>query len=304
MATHLKTFDLVGKKEDVSDYISMISPSDTPFQSSIKTEKVDQTLYQWLEDQLRSVAKNTKLEGADAVDTDRDQPVMRQNGTQILGETFKVSGTADAVKLYGRDKASAREMMKTGKLLKMDLEHSLVGTGQTYVAAAGATPGEFAGVQAQIDASVIVTTDSNAGSAGNQAGPLTEENIVAAHEKLYNAGSDGSILMIKPSDSKLIAAFAQASGRSRDVGSDDKKLTNVVNVYEGPFGTVRVVKNRWLRTTDALLYDPSNWKLAVLRNWFTEKLAKVGDADRWMMIGEFGLKHANRKATAMITNLT
>jgi hypothetical protein len=294
MATHLKSFDLVGKKEDVADYISMISPSDTPFLSSIKTEKVENTLYQWQEDQLRAVQKNTKLEGADAADSDRDQPTMRQNGTQILEETFKVSGTADAVKTYGRDKITARETMKTGKLLKMDLEHSLVGTGQTYVAAAGTTAGEFAGVQAQIDAAVTTAAAAAA---------LTEDMIVDTHEKLYNEGSDATILMVKPSDTKVIAGFSQASGRTQEVKNGDVKITNVINIYEGPFGTVRVVKNRRLRPTDALLVDSKNWKLAVLRDWFREKLAKTGDAERWMMLGEFGLKHTNRKATGLISGL-
>lgn len=297
MTTHLKTFDLVGKKEDIADYISLITPSDTPFLSSVKTESVSNTLYQWQEDQLRAVAKNAKIEGADAVDSTRDQPAMRQNGTQILEETFKVSGTADAVKLYGRDKVTARETMKTGKLLKMDLEHSLVGTGQTYVAAAGATAGEFAGVQAQIHAN---TTLAN----GNVNRALSETLIVSAHEKLYNEGSDATVLMVKPSDTKIIAGFAQASGRTVQVDNGESKITNVINIYESPFGTVRVVKNRRLRAEDALMYDPKHWKLAVLRNWFREKLAKTGDADRWMMVGEFGLKHANQKATALITDLT
>lgn len=295
MPAHLKTFDLVGKKEEVSDYISLISPSDTPFLSSVKTESVSNTLYQWMEDQLRAVALNAKLEGADPTDSNRDQPLMRQNGTQILEETFKVSGTADAVKLYGRDKVTARETMKTGKLLKMDLEHSLVGSGQTYVAAAAAVAGKFAGVQAQIDAAV--TTDA-ASATG-----ITEDMVVNTHEKLYNAGSDATTLMIKPSDSKVISGFAQLSSRTRELGSDEKKITNVINVYESPFGTVRVVKNRRLRSTDALMYSPENWKLAVLRNWFREKLAKTGDSERWMMVGEFGLKHANQQASALIKNL-
>lgn len=297
MPTHLKSFDLVGKKEDVADYISMITPSDTPFLSSIKTDSVHNTLYQWQEDQLRAVAKNAKLEGADAVDTNRDQPVMRSNGTQILEETFKVSGTSDAVKTYGRDKITARETMKTGKLLKMDLEHSLVGTGQTYVAGAAATAGEFAGVQAQIAAGVTLAN-------GGTGRALSESLIVNAHETLYNEGSDATVLMVKPSDTKIISGFSEASGRTMNVENGQKKITKVVNIYESPFGTVRVVKNRRIRSTDALMYDPKNWKLAVLRNWFREKLAKTGDADRYMMVGEFGLKHTNQLATGLITDLS
>lgn len=304
MPTHLKSFDLVGKKEDISDYISLLTPSDVPFQSSIKTESINNTLFQWMEDQLRAVVKNTRLEGADPTDSNRDQPSMRTNGTQILEETFRVSGTAEAVKTYGRDKIAARETMKTGKLLKMDLEHSLVGTAQTYVVAAAATPGEFAGVQAQIHANVTETIDGNGVTAGTPAGPLTEASVISVHEKLYNEGSDATTLMIKPSDSKIIAGWLQASPRTFNTENGEKKITNVVNIYESPFGTVRVVKNRRIKATDALVYDPSNWALCVLRNWFRELLAKTGDSDRYMMLGEFSLKHKNQKASGLITNLT
>jgi hypothetical protein len=294
--SHLKSFDLVGKKEEVSDIISMISPTDTPFLSSIGTEKIQNDLYQWQEDQLRAVAVNAKLQGADGVDTTRDQPTMRTNGTQILSETFRIAGTTDAIKTYGRDKTSLRELMKTGKLLKMDLEHALVGTAQTYTVAAEATAGQFAGVQAQIGAGTTTTLGT--------AGPLTETLIVDLHQKLYNEGSDGTILMVKPSDSRIIAGFSQQSNRQMYVSNGETKVTNVVNIYESPFGTVRVVKNRRIRSQNALIYDPKNWKLAVLRNWFTEKLAKTGDSERWMVVGEVGLKHSNRLASAQLANLT
>jgi hypothetical protein len=295
MTTHLKTFDIVGKKESVADYISMLDPTDVPFTSSIKSEKITNTLHQWQEDQLRAVTKNTALEGADATDTNRDQPSMRQNGTQILTETFRVSGSADAAKMYGRASIVARETMKTGKLLKMDLEHSNVGTGQTYVVAAGATEGEFAGVQAQIAAGV--TTDL-AGAA------LTEASVVDTHEKLYNEGADAGTLMIKPSDSKIVASWLGAGDRTIQAKNGDTKITNVVNVYQSPFGVVRVKMNRRIRATDALLYDPKNWKQLTYRNWNRTKLAKNGDSDRWQVVGEFSLKHTNQLATGLITGLT
>ncbi len=300
MATHVKSFDLIGKKENVADYIEILTPSDTPFLTSIKTESIEpkNTYFQWLEDTLRAPAKNTALEGADAVDTDRTQPSIRFNGTQILTETFKVSGTAQVVKTYGREGAVAYETMKVGKAMKMDLEHSLVGTGQTYVAAAGATAGEFAGVQAQIHAAV--TTDAGAGATD----PLTETVIVNTQEKVENEGSEVSILMVKPSDTKIIAGFAQLSSRTRELGASDKKITNVINIYESPFGTLKVVKNKRLRETEALLYSPEHWKLMVLRDWFREKLARTGDADRWQVLGEFSLKHTHQKADGLINGLS
>ena len=38
-------YDVVGKKEDISDIITNISPTDTPFISSIGSEKVHNTLF-------------------------------------------------------------------------------------------------------------------------------------------------------------------------------------------------------------------------------------------------------------------
>lgn len=294
MTTHLQTFSLVGRKESIADYITLIAPSDTPFQTAVKSEAVHNTLYQWMEDQLRAVALNARIEGADPVNSLRDQPQMRSNGTQILEETFRVSGTAEAVKTYGRDKIAAREMMKTGKLLKMDLEFSMVGNAQAYIAATGVVAGTFASYQAQIAPATTITVT----------GPLTEVALVNLHENLYNAGSDATTLMVKPSDTRIIASWGVASGRTVQMDNGDKSITNVINIYESPFGTVRVVKNRRQRASDALLFDPKNWKICTLRNWFRENLAKTGDSDRYMMVGEFGLKHAHRAASAILLALT
>lgn len=299
MATHVKSFDLVGKVEAVDDVISLIKPTDTPFLSSIKSESITNTLYQWMEDDLRAVAKNARVEGADFTDSNRDQPQMRSNGTQILEETFKLSRTSQSIKLHGRASAVDRETFKTGKLVKMDLEHSLVGTAQTYVAATTTVAGEFAGVQAQIHADntlkKALSTDPNRA--------LTEDLINDAMEKLEAAGAEAGTLMVRPNLTRTIAGFQQASGRTLQQDASSKKVTRVVNVYEGPLGTVRVVKNRRIRTIDALVYDSANWKLQVLDNWQREKLAKIGDADRWSIVGEFGLKHNNQRASALITDL-
>ena len=44
------------------------------------------------------------------------------------------------------------------------------------------------------------------------------------------------------------------------------------------------------------------WKRVALqgRNWFRETLAKIGDATRMMIVGEFSLKHMHQKASALV----
>ena len=79
---------------------------------------------------------------------------------------------------------------------------------------------------------------------------------------------------------------------------------NVVDLYVSPFGEQKVILNRFLKATEALLFDPAMWSLVTLRPWTRELLAKTGDNDRHLIVGEFSLKHKNYKGTGRITGLT
>ena len=290
------SYDTVGAKESVADVISNLSPSQTPFQSMIRDQKIKNRVHEWQEDSLAAVRDNAEVEGADATDATLTPTVMRQNNTQILQKTAKVSDTAEEIDNYGRDKEMAYQLRKVSKELKRDLENTLVGTAQSATLGSNTVARRMAGVQALIDpAGKIAATASGTAA-------LTEALHMQGNQRLYDNGSDASIFMVKPADAVRIAAFAAATGRSRDVG-DGKKIVNVVNILETPFGTQRVVMNRWLKSDNALLTDPDNWRRLVLRNWFRRTLAKTGDATRVQIIGEFSLKHSNFLASVLLTNL-
>lgn len=311
MATHFKTYDQVGKKEDVSDVISNISPTTTPFQSLIKNERTTNTVFQWQEDALASVGNNAVVEGADASDSDLTPTVMRSNYTQIMQKTVKVSGTADAVSTYGRAKETAYQLAKKSAELKREFEYHLVGKSQNAAAGDSNTARTFgnafgtdAASTAIIHADVTVTTDSDSGTVGNQAGPLTEANILAVNQKLYEAGAEASYIMVKPADSLIIAGFTAASGRNRTINDGNKTVVNAVDLYVSPFGEQKVIINRFLKATECLVFDPAMWSIVTLRPFTRELLAKTGDADRHQIVGEFSLKHKNYKGTGRITNLS
>lgn len=290
--TQYITYDMIGIKEDVSDVISNITPTKTPFQSSIGSEKCIQTLFQWQEDSLRDEADNKKVEGHTAVTTARTPTVMRTNYTQILSDTIEVSGTADAVSTYGRAKESAYQMAKVASELKRDLEFAFVGIG-TNAAVAGnsATPREMASVFSLIDSTMRTFT-------GSTSTKVDEADVLTMLQATYDAGADADVLMVTPVNSLEIADFAAVSGeRSRDLGNS-KKVVNVVDVYVSPFGEIKVVLNRFLKAKHTLLYSPEMWKKVVLRNWFRETLSKVGDKTTMMLLGEFSLKHKNFFASA------
>ena len=301
MATHFKTYDQVGKKEDISDVISNISPTATPFQSVIGSETVNNTLYQWQEDELAAVAANAAVEGADGSDADLTATTMRSNTTQIFAKTIKVSATADVVSTYGRAKETAYQLSKKSAELKREMEYALVGVAQNAVAGSTSVARKFGNVWGNDSAGTAIINSSVITAAGAVA--LTEAMVLSVNQKLYEAGGEASYIMIKPADSLIVAGFAAASGRTRDFDTGTK-VVNVVDIYVSPFGTQKVVLNRFMKADSALLFDPANWKKATLRPFSRTLLAKTGDADRHFIVGEFGLKHTNYKATGAITGLT
>lgn len=295
------TYDQVGIKEDISDVISNISPTTTPFQSLVKTERVNNTVYQWQEDELASVADNAKVEGFTAVDDTLAATTMRQNYTQIMSKVVNITATGDAVATYGRAKETAYQLSKKSAELKREFEFHLVGKAQNAAAGNSSTARRFANVfGTDVGSAAVIHADVTVDAATSA---LDETEILTVNQKLYEAGSEATYIMVKPADSLIVAGFAAASGRTRDFGAT-KGIVNAVDLYVSPFGEQKVIINRFLRPSECLVFNPSMWSLTVLRPFTRELLAKTGDSDRHLIVGEYGLKHKNYKGTGRIKNLT
>lgn len=302
--TFFKTYDQVGIKEDISDVITNISPTKTPFQSLLKTERVANRLFQWQEDSLNAVTSNAQVEGFTASDSTMNPTVMRSNYTQIMAKTVNVSATADVMSTYGRAKETAYQLAKKADELKRELEFHLVGKVQNASAGdASSNARTFAnafGTDVNSDSVIDASVTTDASSAA-----LTEDMILSTGQKMYEAGAEGKYLFVKPADSLIVAAFTKAAGRYRTFdGGSEKTVVNVVDLYVSPFGEYKVVINRFQKASEALIVDPTMWSLCVLRPWTRELLAKTGDNDRHLIVGEFSLKHKNYKGTGRITGLT
>jgi hypothetical protein len=286
---------MVGVAEDVSSTIANISPSATPFQSLVKSEKVHSRTFEWLEDSLRSAANTALVEGADSSMTAVGQPTTRSNTTQIVGESFQVSATSDAVKTHGRAKETAYNLAKVLKQVKLDVEKSMIGVSQAAVAGSASAARKMASIDQQISTTV------DAGS--NSTDALTEAKLLELGQTCYTNGSDPSVLMIKPADSTIIAGFASSSNRQRDL-ADAKTLVNSIDVLVTSFGTYKVILNRLNLATNAYLIDPSMFKQCVLRPFTRTLLAKSGDSDKHMVIGEISVQHSQFADSGMITGLS
>jgi hypothetical protein len=300
-------YDVVGLKEDVSDVISNITPTDTPFQSMVGNDKTTQKTFQWQEDTLRAVATNAQPEGFTAEDVAITPTTLRSNVCQIFAEAIKISGSLDASERYGRAKESAYQIAKTMAQVKRDLEHAYVGTAQASVTGSNGVARVMAGFQAQLynGGSGSLDADDFVLYTGGTSTIPTETNLLDVLQQLYTYGGNPKVVMVTPANSRTVADFAKASGRYRTIessstGRDQRAIINVVDLYVSPFGEQRVVLNRFLKAKNTLVFDPSMWKKVNYRGWFRETLAKTGDNTTMMVVGEFSLKHRNKQASAAI----
>ena len=302
MANEVQSSALVKPKESVDDVMSNITPWQTPAKTSMSKETVKNVVFTWLEDSLRDVKDNAQTEGFEAVVSTQAQPVTRQNTTQIFSETYGVTRTTDKMAVYGRARESARLAKNVLRALNRDVEYALVGTGQESTLDNGNGVRKMAGMQAQIDPSMVVKAADDGSIA-----PLTEDMVLEASQLAFDAGAEPSIILVKSADSRRFADFAYttptggSTGRQRQV--QGKTLINSVTLYQSPFGDLKVVIDRFLRKTDAIVYDPSMWSFVTFDPFQRKPLAKTGDTDRTMIVGEVSCKNRNFKSSALITNL-
>ena len=107
MATY-QTYTAIGQREDLSDVIYNISPTDTPFMSSIGKTKATAVLHEWQVDSLSApTLDNYAVEGATASDATMSPTTRVGNRTQIAQKTVKISGTLQSVDKAGRKSEKA-----------------------------------------------------------------------------------------------------------------------------------------------------------------------------------------------------
>ncbi|MCS5736960.1 DUF5309 domain-containing protein, partial [Herbiconiux daphne] len=119
--TNLVSYELNGVKESFANWISNISPTDTPFVSMTGKESITNKYFQWQTDSLGAVADNAWAEGSDADSATLKPTSVEKNVTQILRKVVQVSDTADALSSYGRGSELAYQMEKAGAEIKRDL---------------------------------------------------------------------------------------------------------------------------------------------------------------------------------------
>ena len=307
------TYAAVGNREDLSDVIYRIDPTDTPFMTACEREKATAVNHEWQTQALASVdTANAVLEGDDAT-TDAATPTVRLgNVCQISDKVARVTGTQQAVEHSGRDDELAYQEMLKGLELKRDMETLLVGVNVAKVAGSDAVARKTASILSWIK----TNTSKGAGGADPSAADgtgtrtdgtqraFTEANLKAVLQSIWNSGGKPDTIMLGGFNKQVMSTFTGRATPTEETKS--KKIVAAVDAYESDFGTVKVVPNRFQRARDVLVLEIDKWAVAYLsgRKMISIPLAKTGDSDRRQMLSEYALEARNEKASGGVFDNT
>ena len=307
------TFSAVGNREDLSDMIYRIDPTDTPFMTGIDKAKATAVNHEWQTQALAAAnTANAQLEGDDA-SADATTPTVRLgNICQISRKVPQVSGTQQAVEHAGRDNEMAYQEMLKGLELKRDMESILVGTNQTKNVGSSSTPRVTASVLSWIKSNTAKGSGGADPSAADGTGTrtdgtqraFTEANLKTALQSIWNNGGKPDTIMTGGFNKQVFSTFTGRASAIED--TKRKKIIASVDAYESDFGTLKVVANRFSRPRDVLVLQMDMWALAYLngRKMVSLPLAKTGDSDRKEVLSEYALEARNEKASGGVFDNT
>jgi hypothetical protein len=297
MATML-TYDTEGKREDLQDAIYDISPTSTPFMSTIGRTKAKATYHEWQTDNLADTdANNAQLEGADAVAPTLATTTKVGNRTQISDKVVQVSTTDDVVDKAGRSTETAYQLAKASSELKRDMETILL-SDQAQTAGDSSTARKLQGMQAW-----VTTNDVTASGTGGTT-TFGEQDLKDAMLSAYNEGGEPSMLLVSPKNKVQVSSFTGiAEQRYQAPKSSPTTIIGTADVYLSDFGTLNVVPDRFLDDACALFVDPAMANVAYLRPFKKTKLAKTGDSEKHLMNVEYTLVVKNEKAHAKVSGI-
>jgi hypothetical protein len=327
----------VSEREDLANFISMITRDETPFYSSIGKTKAKSILHEWQTDELAAPGSNAVAEGSSYTTAAAAQsagPVRTRLGnySQVNSKTVEVSGSKRAVDQAGVADEYAYQLKKRGTELRRDVEHDMV---HSWNSSNGSGTRTMGGYQAFTNVNIV-----NAGAAGAYVAPATvgvgtagviargaaDANLAAlelsnvddAMQAIYQEGGKATTMMTSPANKRKFSAKAQAADSNVTRNIDDSgKLRQSVEMYDSDFGTIRIVPNYIMglahNTTgdgttnaadfSALVYDPQWFNTATLRPLHETEVGQAGDSTIGQIVEECTLEVRNPSGCGLIVGL-
>jgi hypothetical protein len=301
-------YSAIGAREDLSDVIYDISPTDTPIMSTIGKTKATSVTHEWQTDSLAAATTaNALVEGASASEGTITPTTRLANLTQIVGKTVMVSGTLLASDLAGRKSEMAYQLAKASAEIKRDIETIITANQGQAAGSSGSSARKLGSLLSYIKTNTSKNGTSLTGVDPTTLGvstrtdgttrAFTETILKDVIAKVFASGGTPSALFVSPAQKQVVSAFTGLAAQRYQVPtSGQATILAGADLYQSDFGVLQIVPNRFMRTRDALILDPEYAALAYLRPFQTNDIAKVGDADKKQILAELTLEVRNEAA--------
>lgn len=313
-----QTTSAAGNREELSDVVDRVDREDTPIYSLAKKVKFKTTSPEWETDTLAAPGANIQLEG-DEYSFSAVTPATRVGTyTQIMRKDFIISGSQDAEDNAGRNEQRKQQKLKRGIEMRLDAEYAIVDTN----ASVSGTTREMGSLNTWITSNVSRgATGANGGFSGGVTTVPTNGTQRAFTKTLlddvaqqgFTAGAKFRDLVVSPYVKSVFVTFMSDSNvaafrHSAESGQGNSIVSNA-DVYEGPFGKLMIHPNHVMAGTaglarNAFFIDPTKLEFGWFRKIKEDKnLAKTGDAEKCVLIGEGALKPKNEAGFGVVADI-
>lgn len=282
-------------REDLQDFITNISPTETPFLSGIGQVDAKAVIHEWMSHTLRAASNTTattgsvRVEGNEAALTTPTVLVRTSNQTQINQLSVAISGTQDKVNKAGMGRELAYRVLLHTKEIKRDMEYSALQNTAGF-ASTGATNSAriIKGFEAFVTTNLTSTTAA-----------LSQDFMNAELQNIWNEGGNPDTICVNGAKKREISDFT--TGVTKNLDANDRRFVLAVDVFESDFSIQRVVPDRFDSTQTVKFIESDLWKMAVLRPLSVTPLGKSGDTDKRLLCTEWTLECRQEAGNGMIT---
>tara|TARA_Y100001938_G_C8094730_1_gene437314 strand:+ start:1524 stop:2465 length:942 start_codon:yes stop_codon:yes gene_type:complete len=302
------TYSATADREALSNVIYNISPSATPFMSSIGKNNVKNVVFDWQTESLPTASGAGQLEGFELSRSASTATTRVSNVCQISSRDATVTGSQESSDPAGKNSEMAHQLSIMSKALKRDMEVALCQKGAKTTGNAS-TARVTGGFESWMTSNVSRGTGGS-GSGGGAAPTdasnankrdLTEALLKGVLQSCFSNGGEPSIAICGPVNKQVISGFTGRSQARQFV--DVNTVEASVSIYSSDFGELKIVPSNLSRERSLLLVDPEYAKVSFLRDFNVQDIAKVGDAETKMVLAEYGLEMSNEAAHGIVADL-
>jgi hypothetical protein len=271
----ISTIASTALRQELSDVIVNIDPTETPFISNIGKGKTSSYKTEWIKDTLAAAALNQQTEAAGVSSTATiGAGTKLENYITISAKWFDISDVLEAADAAGNLGRIAYQTAKHLKELARDMEFNLIneatGSSSSAYKSRGLKYWQASGSNGYYGFSGAATSNL-----------LTEDIFTARQQAVWAKGGKVDFVLAPAAQKRRISSFNGANRLTVNTDMSNKKILNVVDFVENDFGVARIYLERHIEA-DSTDYDwmfflqKDLWKLLNMLPVKVEKLARTG----------------------------